>query len=139
MNRSPTDAQPDEQSSPLYASAPDNNQVTTYSEASCENAISPGQQARGWRVILQEHRRLQFARAVLVGLGAGLLAVLFQYALVAAEGARSALLLRLHAFPWWGWLVLPVLGGISAGLAGWMTAHYAPEARGAASRILKGC
>ncbi len=99
---------------------------------------SPVEQARGWRMILREHRHLQFARAVLVGLGAGLLAVLFQYALVAAEGTRSALLQRMHAFPWWGWLVLPIVGGICAGIAGWLTSHFAPEAGGSGIPQIKG-
>ncbi len=98
----------------------------------------PGLPTRGWRGVLHEHRRLQFARAALVGLGAGLLAVLFQYALVAAEGARTVLLHRLHAFPWWGWLVLPVLGGACAGMAGWLTARVAPEASGSGIPHIKG-
>ena len=103
-----------------------------------DETASPDRQARGWRVILREHRHLQFARAALVGLGAGILAVLFQYALTMAEVVRTALLFRLHAFPWWGWIVLPVLGGLSAGIAGWMTARYAPEAAGSGIPHIKG-
>lgn len=106
-----------------------------------ENETVPSLQrgdGRGWRVVLHEHRHLQFARAVLVGLGAGILAVLFQYALTAAEVTRTALLHRMHAFPWWGWLVLPIVGGSSAGIAGWMTGRYAPEAAGSGIPHIKG-
>ena len=137
MDQSQTDEHLPEQTT-TPAETDDETSAIIYEEDAVEDAAPVNQQARGWRMLLREHRRLQFARAVLVGLGAGLLAVLFQYALVAVEGARSALLLRMHAFPWWGWLVVPMLGGISAGLAGWMTAHYAPEAAGSGIPHIKG-
>ena len=138
MDQSHSNEQPDAR--PLLPGEDDEDEMpdTMRTDGNDDEAVSPGEPARGWRAILHEHRRLQFARAALVGLGAGILAVLFQYALVMAEGARSALLQRLHAFPWWGWLVVPLLGGISAGLAGWMTARFAPEAAGSGIPHIKG-
>lgn len=103
-----------------------------------EASSSVNKPVRGWRLILHEHRRLQFARAALVGLGAGLLAVIFQYALVWVEDGRAVLLAWLHHFPWWGWLVLPLLGGVAAGIAGWLTSRYAPEAAGSGIPHIKG-
>ena len=89
-------------------------------------------------MVLQEHRRYQFLRAVLVGLGAGIAAVLFQHALTGVEGARTALLHHLKAFPAWGCLVLPVLCAVSAGAAGWLTRRFAPEASGSGIPHIKG-
>jgi len=121
-----------------YNSIPDDHPAISPLTAHSDDVSSPQLPPFGRRMMLQQHRRLQFARAALVGIGAGLLAVLFQYALVMAEGARAALLLRMHAFPWWGFLVLPIVGGICAGAAGWMTARFAPEAAGSGIPHIKG-
>src|SRR5262249_47456703 len=77
-----------------------------------------------------EARRQQFPRALLVGLLAGGVAVLFRWLLFAGDFGRDALLLRLHQFPRWGWLVLPVIGALTGTLTGWMTRHFSPEASG---------
>lgn len=77
-----------------------------------------------------EARREQFPRAVLVGLLAGAVAVLFRWLLFAGDLAREALLQRLHRYPGWGWLVLPIVGGLCGTLAGWLTRRCAPEASG---------
>jgi CIC family chloride channel protein len=85
-----------------------------------------------------EARRHQFPRAVLVGLLAGLTAVAFRWLLFAGEDAREELLHWAHRHPAWGWIVLPVLGGIAAGLAGYLTRRYAPEAAGSGIPHIKG-
>ena len=97
-----------------------------------EGAPSPTkiQQVRRWSLLLRRHREVQFARAALVGLGAGAVAVLFQKALSLAEGARASLLSWLKGFPEWGWAVLPLVAAVLAGIAGWLTSRYAPEAAG---------
>jgi chloride channel protein, CIC family len=77
-----------------------------------------------------EARRQQFPRALLVGLIAGGVAVLFRWLLFEGDAARDALLLRLHQHPRWGWLVLPIIGAATGSLAGWLTRRYAPEASG---------
>ncbi|OPZ87675.1 MAG: H(+)/Cl(-) exchange transporter ClcA [bacterium ADurb.Bin429] len=88
---------------------------------------------------MHEHRQLQFARAALVGLGAGAVAVLFQYALAYTEAGRARMLEWLHVHaPLWGWLALPILGAIAAGFAGWMTGRFAPEAGGSGIPHIKG-
>ena len=137
MNHHPSDEQPREHSSAPKEDFANETPALSVHEQGDATGV-PKQPVRGWRLVLHEHRRVQFARAALVGLGAGILAVLFQYALVTAESARAILLHRLHAFPWWGWIVLPILGGISAGLAGWMTGRFAPEASGSGIPHIKG-
>jgi len=132
MDQSPSD-KPDSESPPENSFEPETSATEDF-----DSPASARRGGRGWRVILHEHRRLQFLRAALVGLGAGLLAVVFQYALAYAEGSRSALLHRLHDFPRWGWLVLPAAGAALAGLAGWMTARFAPEAAGSGIPHIKG-
>ena len=82
------------------------------------------------RSIFQERRQYHFMRAALVGLLAGVAAVLFQAALFYADHLRSGLLARLRDFPAWGWLVLSILAAVMGGLAGYITSRYAPEASG---------
>ena len=71
----------------------DDNSASQAEDASSRPIRGEG----GWHVVLREHRHLQFARAALVGVGAGAIGVCFQYALLGAESTRSALLHRLHA------------------------------------------
>lgn len=89
-------------------------------------------------MVLREHRRYQFPRAVLVGLAAGLAAVLFQEALSGAEGLRTALMERLSELPLVARLILPLACATSAGLAGWLTRRFAPEASGSGIPHVKG-
>src|SRR5947209_7749623 len=77
-----------------------------------------------------EARRQQFPRAVLVGLIAGAVAVLFRWLLFVGDAGRDALLRHLHRYPAWGWLVLPVIGALTGSVTGWLTRRYAPEASG---------
>jgi len=84
---------------------------------------------RRWSM-LREHRQYHFLRAAIVGLLAGMAAVLFQAALFYTEGFRYTLLSWLRAFPTWGWIVLPIIGAVMGGLAGFITSKYAPETSG---------
>jgi chloride channel protein, CIC family len=77
-----------------------------------------------------EARRQQFPRAILVGLLAGAVAVVFRWLLFGGDAGRDLLLGRLHQHPTWGWLVLPVLGGMSGCVTGWLTRRFAPETSG---------
>jgi CIC family chloride channel protein len=93
------------------------------------NDESTTRRLRRWS-LLREHRQYHFLRAALVGLLAGVAAVLFQAALFYAEGLRNHLLSSLKAFPHWGWMVLPIISGSMGALAGFITSRYAPEASG---------
>lgn len=83
-------------------------------------------------------RRSHFVRAALVGLCAGLLAVSFRRVLFGAEAGRARLLDQLHAYPAWGWAVLPAIGLTLGCLIGWGMNRFAPEAAGSGIPHLKG-
>jgi CIC family chloride channel protein len=79
-----------------------------------------------------------FARTAVIGLGAGLLAVLFRHSLARAELARGALLERVHQYPAWGWAVLPAIGLVLGCMVGWAVRRWAPQASGSGIPHLKG-
>jgi len=89
-------------------------------------------------VHMRAPRRMHFARAALIGLGAGLLAVGFRQALAFSESQRMSLLNSLHAHPGWGWLVLPLIGLGLGCLVGWGVTRFAPETAGSGIPHLKG-
>lgn len=102
-----------------------------------ENDDAATRRLRRWS-LLRERRQYHFLRAALVGLLAGIVAVLFQSALFYAEGLRNHLLAWLRVFPSWGWMVLPVIGAGMGALAGFITSTYAPEASGSGIPHVKG-
>lgn len=88
--------------------------------------------------LTRSSRRAHFARAAVVGLFAGLIAVAFRRALTLAEVGRGDLLAALRPHPTWGWLVLPTIGLLLGSFVGWMTQRFAPEAAGSGVPHLKG-
>jgi len=100
------------------------------------NVVADGQTVEAFHV--RSPRRVHFARAALIGLGAGLFAVGFRQALALAEARRYRLLQSLHAHPGWGWLVLPLIGLAVGSLVGWTVTRFAPEAAGSGIPHLKG-
>jgi chloride channel protein, CIC family len=85
----------------------------------------------------QEQRRKVFPRAALVGLGAGLLAVAFRWALNGGEALRTRLIAWAHHSPAWGWLLPVCMGAIGAGIAVYLVTRVAPEAAGSGIPHLK--
>jgi CIC family chloride channel protein len=83
-------------------------------------------------------RHTHFARAALIGVCAGLLAVAFRQALAFSESGREQLLVRLHGHPYWGWMVLPLIGLALGCLVGWIVTRFAPETAGSGIPHLKG-
>ncbi|MFT3788897.1 MAG: chloride channel protein [Tepidisphaeraceae bacterium] len=75
-------------------------------------------------------RRSHLARAALVGLISGLLAVGFRDALYGVEVLRDRLVATLHLHPAWGWMVLPAAALGLGSLAGWLVTRFAPDAPG---------
>lgn len=89
--------------------------------------------------IHRERRRLFITRSALVGVSAGLLAVLFQLALRYAETGRENLLIILHRdYPYIGWTFLPLIAGTLGAFAGWLTQRFAPNASGSGIPHIKG-
>lgn len=71
-----------------------------------------------------------FAKLGVLGLVVGLVAVAFQFALAGAESLRERSSSALHAFPAWGWAVMPVVCGLGGGLSAWLVARFEPDAAG---------
>jgi len=86
----------------------------------------------------RERRSKHFARAAIIGLGAGLLAVLFRGTLTLAEHSRDSLLTSLHNHPSWGWAILPLIGLILGSLTGWAVLRWSPESSGSGIPHVKG-
>lgn len=80
--------------------------------------------------VLGIRRRDQFIQSAIIGALVGGAAVVFQLMLNFLESTRFSILADLKLHPAWGWIILPVAGGIIAGLGGYLTQRYAPEASG---------
>ena len=79
---------------------------------------------------LKEQRRRLFPHAALVGLLAGIAAVLFRLLVTAEDGARNALIAWSHQAAIVGWIAPVVVGAVGAALAVFLVRRYAPETGG---------
>jgi CIC family chloride channel protein len=89
----------------------------------------------------RESRSAHLIRAGLIGVVAGLVAVLFRRLLTEAEAARSALLAYLHGSSFgaaWGWIVLPCLALVLGCAVGLVVKRLAPESSGSGIPHIKG-
>ncbi len=86
---------------------------------------------------IRQQRRWIFPRAALVGVCAGLTALLFRIALAGADTLRNRLLSWAHGMPTWGWIFPVLFTMIGAGVSVAMTRRYAPEASGSGIPHLK--
>lgn len=75
-------------------------------------------------------RRRLLARAVPVGLAAGLVAVAFEAMLVVAERGRQRLFIYADDLEQWGWLVAVAGCALSIGVGVWLVQALAPDAAG---------
>ena len=79
---------------------------------------------------VKEQRRRILPRAALVGLFAGIIALMFRLILTSAEMLRNRLLAWSHAVPDWGWLFPLAFTLFGAVIAVALTRRFAPEASG---------
>lgn len=79
---------------------------------------------------LRGQRPINFFRAAVVGLSAGLLAVCFQIVIEQAETARTELLGFLTTLDTWGLPLFALFCASLGGFAGWLTVRFSPEATG---------
>jgi H+/Cl- antiporter ClcA len=86
----------------------------------------------------RRRRQSQLVLALIVGLAAGAVAVLFEHGLEYAESLRFTLLGALAGNPL-RWFIVPLLCGIAGATARMITGAWAPEASGAASRTSRAC
>lgn len=86
---------------------------------------------------LRQQRRRLFPLAALVGLCAGVLAILFRGALAGADMVRNLLLTKAHEHPVWGW-IFPILSSAAGATLGlFLVRRYAPEAKGSGIPFLE--
>src|SRR5512140_1488070 len=76
--------------------------------------------------IRQQRSRL-FPLAALVGLCAGIIAILFRGALSGMDMLRNSLIEKAHGQPLWGWIFPVLFSMIGAVLSLTLTKRYAPE------------
>ena len=79
---------------------------------------------------VQQQRRWIFPRAALVGVVAGLTALLFRIALTGMDNLRNGLITWAHTIPTWGWLFPALFTMAGAGISVAITRRFAPEASG---------
>lgn len=79
---------------------------------------------------LRQERRRLFPLAALVGLSAGIVAVLFRGALSATDTLRNSLILWSHTQPRWGWAFPMLYSAMGAVIALILVQRYAPETSG---------
>lgn len=86
---------------------------------------------------LRQQRRRLFPLAAVVGLCAGVIAILFRGALAGADALRNLLLTKAHEQPVWGW-IFPILFSITgATLSLFLVRRFAPEAKGSGIPFLE--
>jgi chloride channel protein, CIC family len=79
---------------------------------------------------LRQQRRRLFPMGALVGLGAGVIAVLFRDALSGMDTLRNSLIDLSHKQPQWGWIFPIIFTLVGALLSLFLVRRYAPETKG---------
>ncbi len=77
---------------------------------------------------ISQQRRWIFPRAMLVGVCAGIVALLFRMALSGADFVRNELIRWVQNFPNVGWIFPMLFTMLGAGISVALTRRYAPEA-----------
>src|SRR5512146_3468260 len=75
---------------------------------------------------LRQERRRLFPLAALVGLCAGIVAILFRGALAVADTLRNLLITKAHEQPLWGWILPILFSAASASVALVLVLRYSP-------------
>ena len=110
-------------------------QAKQTSEAPTASA-QPRSELQEYLEVSQQQHTL-FPRAVLVGLGAGAVAVCFRGLVAGVDGVRNVLIRWAAQSPYWGWVVAVAFSAAGATLALIMVRRYAPETSGSGIPHLK--
>ena len=110
---------------PVQTSAPDDSMQAPSPRAKAQ----ANSELQEYLHVSQQRRRL-FPRAALVGLLAGLMAVIFRMLLAGGDAARNSLLAWAHRVPVIGWLFPMVFSATGAALSVLLVRRFAPEAAG---------
>lgn len=104
--------------------------------ASSERGAEAGSEIRDYLAVSHEQHKL-FPRAVLVGICAGGVAVLFRAFLAGADLLRNHLIVWSYSLPYFGWVFPILFSTTGAVIAIVLVSHYAPEAAGSGIPHLK--
>ncbi len=104
--------------------------------AANSGSVQARSELREYLSVSQQRDRL-FPRAVLVGAGAGVVAVIFRWLLAGADTLRNGLVAWSHQIPYVGWLLPMAFGAAGAALSVALVRQYAPEASGSGIPHLK--
>src|SRR5689334_11877118 len=99
-------------------------------------AVEAHSEVQEYLTTSQQRRRL-FPRSALVGLCAGLIAIIFRTLLVWADTLRNGLVVWSQQYERWGWLFPVLFGATCAALSVFVVRRYAPEASGSGIPHLK--
>jgi CIC family chloride channel protein len=86
---------------------------------------------------LRQQRSRLFPLAALVGLCAGIIAILFRGALAGADTLRNLLLTKSHEHPVWGWIFPILFSATGATFSIILVRRYAPETKGSGIPFLE--
>lgn len=86
---------------------------------------------------LRHQRSRLFPLAALVGLCAGIIAILFRGALAGADTLRNLLLTKSHEHPIWGWIFPILFSVVGSTLSIILVQRYAPETKGSGIPFLE--
>lgn len=110
-----------------------NSVLTVTGSSTASEALS---EVKEYLSVSQQRRRL-FPRIVLVGLGAGVIAVSFRALLTGADILRTALVVWAQQYVLLGWLLPMLFGAVCAMLSVLLVRRYAPETSGSGIPHLK--
>jgi CIC family chloride channel protein len=105
------------------------DKVTTKKEPSQAEIEMVESEVQEYLYIRQQRSRL-FPIAALVGLCAGIVAILFRGALSGMDILRNSLIEKAHEQPLWGWIFPVLFSVVGAILSLTLTRRYAPETKG---------
>ena len=111
--------------------------ISERSESPAPNAVVQARSEVQEYLSTSQQRRRLFPRSALVGLCAGMIAVLFRALLVWADTLRNGLVLWSQQMGGWGWPLPMLFGAICAALSVFVVRQYAPEASGSGIPHLK--
>jgi CIC family chloride channel protein len=105
------------------------NKISTNKEPSQTEVELVESEVQEYLYIRQQRSRL-FPLAALVGLCAGIVAILFRGALSGMDILRNSLIVKAHEQPLWGWIFPVLFSAFGAILSLTLTRRYAPETKG---------
>lgn len=107
------------------------NKTTVTKESSIPDASNAAMRSEIQEYLdIRQQRRWIFPRAALVGVGAGIVALLFRAVLAGADAARNGMIAWSQQIPAWGWIFPLLYTALGASISVAFVRRYAPETSG---------